>query len=77
MIYHDGQLLPYFAVACGMCHDSVLKLIMDTTTGIGRTKTEARAILERERWAYTRNWGWICPRCDQFGSAGVVPEAPK
>jgi hypothetical protein len=47
-----------------------------TINGIGveaRTRAEASAILRREGWARTRAWGWICPKCDKFGSDGVVP----
>ena len=69
-----GQLRPSFSIECGMCKRHSINGIADQITGSAKTKTEAKQILERAKWAFTRAWGWICPKCNQFGSAGVAPE---
>ena len=72
--FHSGQLIPSFGVECGMCRRHTISTIADSHVGIARTKTEAKRILNRAAWTCTRAWGWICPRCTEFGTAGVVPE---
>ena len=73
MTVYPGQLQPSFSVQCGMCKRHTVQNIADSTTGSAITKTQAKQILERAKWAYTRAWGWICPRCNEF-CAGVVPK---
>jgi hypothetical protein len=71
-----GNLLPMFAVSCGMCKEHSRKLIMHRSNGeIARTKLKAAAALRSWGWAYTRMWYWICPDCNRSGSTGVVPES--
>jgi hypothetical protein len=60
-----------FSVRCGMCRQTSVEAIDGVTT-----KTAAAQRLRGLRWAYTRAWHWICPTCDRFGSAGVVPPPP-
>jgi hypothetical protein len=70
--HYPGQLVPSYIITCGMCNISKLDSVP------AQTRRQAGDLLRKEMWASTRAWGWICPRCDQFGSPGVVPRiAPR
>jgi hypothetical protein len=71
---HPGRLIPNFGVECGMCKRHTISTLADSAVGIARTKTQAKQVLNCAGWYFTRAWGWICPCCNQFSSAGVVPE---
>ena len=72
---HPGRLIPNFGVQCGMCKSHTISGgINDRVEGMAHTKAQANRALNGCGWAFTRAWGWICPTCNRFGSAGVVPE---
>ncbi len=69
------MLYAVFGVECGMCKSHAIEGIGtgDKYRHRATTRVEAHEALRREGWARTRAWGWICPKCDKFGSDGVVP----
>jgi hypothetical protein len=72
-----GTLIPNFSVRCGMCTRHTINGISSGVAGMAGTKKQAARALKRHGWAFTRAWGWICPKCEAAGCATRTRELSK